>query len=51
MHLRFEFHIFFLAHMNSNCTVHTHEFTMQKIKCTVHALFMGLTTTLFRKKN
>ena len=30
-------------------TVHTHGFTVQKTKCTVHALFMGLTTTLFRK--
>ena len=39
--LRFEFHIsfFFLAHMNSNRTVHAHWFTVQETKCTIYALF------------
>ena len=50
--LRFEFHVsfFFSTYINNNCTVHAHEFTMQETKYIVHALFMGLTTTLFRKK-
>ena len=39
---------FFLALMNSNkyCSC-----TMRKTNFTVHTLFMGPTTTLFRKKN
>ena len=43
-HLHFEFHVslfvfFFPAHMNSNCTVHAHGFTVQETKCTVHRTY------------
>ena len=41
-HLRFQlllFFFFFSACMNSNRTIHAHEFTIQETKCTVHALF------------
>ena len=33
------FFFFFSACMNSNRTIHAHEFTIQETKCTVHALF------------
>ena len=43
----FFYFFIFPAHMNSNCTVHAHGFTVQRQS----ALFTGPTTTLFRKKN
>ena len=45
-HLHFWFHVsffffffFFPTHMNSNCTVHAHGFTVQETKCTVHGTY------------
>ena len=40
--LTFPYFIYFFifpAHMNSNCTVHAHGFTVQETKCTVHRTY------------
>ena len=38
-HFFFFFFFLFPAHMNSNCTVQSHGFSVQEAKCTIHRTF------------